>query len=116
MSNFVKSLDELATTKSVEIAKNSLKDVTKTEDILAQINKLAIVKLPVICNTCAKKANIGRRECHINFDACEFSICGLTYRQGVQLMMDIVTAPGEKLEGINYEIWGNSKNTIHFMW
>ena len=116
-SNFIKSIDELTYQKRLDIQNNMTQDVTLSKKDDALLTKLANTYSSTICTTCAKKANMGRREAHINFKKEDFAdVKSCDARQAIKLLLDKMTTSGEKLEGIYYEIWNNEKLTVHFSW
>ena len=119
MSEFVQNLQRVAQEK-IEIQQGERRERDRKNDdeaCKAKIIELKSKYEPEIVAALEKKADIGKRECHMNFTRADFERTGINKPSVVaSIMLRELCAPGEKLNGITFNVWNNDKFTVHFKW
>ena len=118
MSEFVQELQRISQEK-IETLQEERREWDKQNDDAskAKILELKTKYEPDIIAALEKKANIGKRECHMNFVREDFERTGINKPSVVaSIMLREMCAPGEKLNGITFDVWNNAAFTVHFKW
>ena len=117
-SPFVTDLIDKATVRKDEIlVENQERDLQRAAEQEELLEGLKSSATQQVSDAMEAKTKKGLRECYINFPKSDYSRTGIgTPTEVLERVLKEISASGEQLEGVSFELLRNAKFTAHLFW